>query len=306
MKRSNIPQLESWSSNIVIVPRDSRVDYLMKHHNLSQDEVISYLRRNGLEKSEIRLIFESHARQGVNLRRLKHRFCNAKILSREDLTKERLFEKTIIAAGGDNHFQHVVGFVDKQTVVGVNLDPETSAGSLTPFTWETLNSANYDPKMASWTRLIVSVKYPGAAWYDLSTPVLSEVYFGEAERHIMSRVKIAGAGVVKSSGILVYTGSGSSGWAKTLTSGYTIPRAKRLAHWVATERFSNETSAEINYLKPGRNFSVISLNDHRGVIWLDSNRSYPFPEGTRARVRLGRHLSVIVPKTVDKTVIEDV
>src|SRR3989344_423421 len=114
---------------IAIVTKMTKVEYDMKRLKLSYGQLIAFYKREGVNWQRIT---ESNDRQMAGLEKLKKIFPNARIIKREELSKEKLKDfKLIISYGGDNHFQYVTHFVDDQLILGMNSDPKRSEGALT-------------------------------------------------------------------------------------------------------------------------------------------------------------------------------
>lgn len=294
--------------NIAIVARESRFTYTLKRQNLKSSEVSDYFIHSGLTPDRVQCIFDSHERQQDACRRIKSLFPKAVEISHEDLTKETLAAfSMVVALGGDNHFQKVASFLEGTPIIGVNTDPVTSHGWLTKWKVEELEATPNILQCPSedWTRLEVAIN-----GRPLSTLALSEIYIGEENRLLMSRCRAKFTHTiprsemeiprdvdvtVRSSGLIVATGSGSTGWFSS-AGGSHFPQTENSYKLIAAEPFgaSAKTLRFYQNTPISTASEVTSLNDNRGILAIDALRTYPFPEGSVATIKLGLPLKAIV------------
>jgi len=287
---------------ILIVPKKSKFQWDMDRLGLSASRLMARYGRQGVNASRI---FASHQRQMRALQKVAKLFPDARVVSQEKIS-EKLAQGAdlVIALGGDNHFQHVSHFVRTGVIAGINSDIKLSEGSLTVFTPETFVSvaARFKKgrrKEECWTRLKVAVD--GRVVKPLA---LSEIFLGEASRCQMSRHIILAPGMremQKCSGLLVATGSGSSGWYDAagrylFLRGNRFSRTKAGFRFIASEPFHGRLSRP-KHLKGNllnkQKLRVRSLNDSQGVILIDTQIKIPFPEGSDAVISVGEPLRVL-------------
>lgn len=292
------------SSKIVLVPKQTKLQYDMHTSGLTRQDVIEKYNREGMNTATI---LESHELQLDNLARLRE-LLRPTVLLREELSRDALAPfGLVIAFGGDNHFQYVSHFLDDKPILGINSDPVRSDGALVQFTLDSFT--HFLPFLAdatteNWTRLAVMLNGK-----DIPTLCLSEIFAGEYGRQDMSRYLIQHGDINemhKNSGLIIATGCGSTGWygaaCKYLhPEGNTFPKAQAQAVFLATEPFEGRLSTgrtDEGYLVSGQELVIRSLNDHRGILSLDSLDSYEFNNGSIARVRISdKPLIVVVPQT---------
>lgn len=91
----------------------------------------------------------------------------------------------------------------------------------------------------------------------------------------------------KSSGLLVCTPAGSTGWY----GHYGRPFTGAKGRWVLTEPFPRNRRLRLGAgaLRPGEVINIRSLNDSEGIVAVDSLEETPFPFAGRAEVRLSKH-----------------
>lgn len=294
---------------VVVVTKQSKVQYDMERYGWSYDQLQEEYARGPEDKSRI---LKSHQRQLAALEVLACYIDPARIVSRNDLLIEDVANASlVIAFGGDNHLQFVSHYIEGDTPLwGMNSDPQTSFGALLsgeirdfPAALGALSRGDY--RFEPWTRLQVEVDgrfLPSA---------LCDVYIGERERKYMSRhslevtdsVGVSTSIEQKSSGMLISSGAGSSGWARSagryLHGGQCdFPRDSRYARFLLTEPSSAIPGSHDlrgggalpfrsdGILLEGERLVVHSLNDGDGIVSIDSLEEIPFPRGRTVIVRI--------------------
>lgn len=294
---------------VLVVTKQSKVQYDMERYGWSYAQLLDEYARGPEDKTRI---VESHRRQLGALEVVANYIRPERIVSRNDLLVEDVVNASlVIAFGGDNHLQYVSHYISDRTPLwGVNSDPHTSFGALLgaeiaelPAALGALARGEY--RFEPWTRLQVEVDgvvLPSA---------LCDVYIGERERKYMSRHRLEVTGhngertsiEQKSSGMLITTGAGSSGWAKSAgrylhTGEYDFPRESRYARFVLTEpssAFPNRDDSRLNGPIPARCDGVVlegeqlvvhSLNDSEGIVSIDSLEEVQLPRGRTVTVRI--------------------
>jgi len=292
---------------VLVVPKLSKVQFDMIRYGWTYEELLEKYATGTEDK---RRILASHARQVAALAVLEDRLDPEQIVRRDQPTVERLRSASlVIAFGGDNHFQFVAQRVAGQTPLwGVNSDPRTSFGALLGGNADGLDIAldrlaRGDYRFEPWTR--VEVEVDGVTL----PPALCDVFLGERERRFMSRHRLefvsSGTSEVrsmeqKSSGLLIATGAGSSGWSTSAArylfpEGIAFPRADRSARYLLTEASSalpglkgGIPPGSTGIIREDGELTVHSLNDSDGFVSVDSLTDAPFPRGSKAVIRLAR------------------
>ncbi len=314
-------------------------DYQVKPEPIREDRLVIVYKRSKLELDAERLqkapseivemyrsgpedhlrILMSHKRQKLAMEQLHSLVPNARFLSRAE-AKDFDFSETdlVIAFGGDNHFQYVAQFLNGETrILGLNSDPMTSHGALLELTPEKLEAAWQALKIGAyeiepWTRLDV---YQGER---LLGRACCEVLVSEFARRDMSRYNIEiqnGSIEQKSSGLLIATGSGSSGWYESAGADLAVPtrafeRTAPLAKFLSTEHSRSKTNCQPGaacvmpavvtrgIIQPDRPMLISSLNDSAGKISLDSLDDIRFERGSSVRIQISKEplWSVVFPR----------
>jgi NAD+ kinase len=289
-------------SKIIIVPKLSKYEWDLQRYRLSPNHLLVKYKTEGVDVARV---LASHERQKKSFAVVKKFFRKAAFLSRRQLTRKVVQEaKMVISLGGDNHFQYVSHFVTNTLMVGINSDPDRSEGALNSLPIQKcevlvrcLREDNLDYE--EWMRIQVVLN-------GKLIPLLavSEIYMGESLRRFMSRHRLMFHGKneeQKSSGLLVSTGAGSTGWYDSACrflypKGNRFRKAEKSIRFLSTEPYDGKlTSHKIAHgkIKQGEILSVRSLNDTNGVLSIDCQTEYPFREGSVAVISIGHPLKVL-------------
>ena len=286
---------------ILIVPKKSKLQWDMDRLGFAAGKLLARYRREGLDADRI---LASHERQMRALSRICGVVPGTPVVPQEKLSRAVVARADLIVAlGGDNHFQYVSQFVQNEVMAGVNSDPVLSEGSLARFTPQTLvvtldRIVRSRVRIEKWTRLAVALNGKR-----LNALALSEVFLGEAARCQMSRYRISVgrmSEIQKCSGLIAATGAGSSGWYDAagrylFARGSRFSKTKKCFRFLAAEPFHGRLSKPSMLNGSVSRLKVRSMNDSRGVIVIDTQLEYPFPEGSEAVISLGMPLKVLIP-----------
>lgn len=279
---------------IVVVPRMSQYEFDRRMYELGHDGVMEKYRSEGSNGEEI---FASHKRQQESLETLKKFFKENQFVPAEKFTKEKAdLASLVIALGGDDHIKFVSHFIDDALVMGVNSDPVLSEGALTYFTAKNFedvirNLSNGYFNVENWTRLEATInghKIPRA---------ISEYFLGERERMKMSGYRLTigkDSERQKSSGLLVVTGAGSTGWYNSACryvypNGNPFPKEQSSARYLGAELYHGQLTGYKmleGVLEPEQELIVHSFNKHNGIISPDSIGEFSFPRGSTAIIKI--------------------
>jgi NAD kinase len=290
---------------IIVVSKQSKLEWDQQHLGVSRADLLEHYRREGINGEAI---VQSHERQQQALRVVSSYLQPNQIVTRDQITPELAAKaELVIAIGGDNHLQYVSHFVRDGFFFGINSDPLKSEGALMQ------HAASDFPRLLS---LFERGEFEVEEWTRLEAQVngkplplsVCDLFFGEAERQYMSRYIVNLNGQheeQKSSGLLVATGSGSSGWYDSAgrflnAAGDRFPRTAPEARFLITEPYQgrlNGSALLTGVLRPGDVLEVRSLNDSRGLAVSDSLDSLPFGRGAIAQVKISAcPLKVLRPR----------
>jgi len=288
----------------VVIYKRSRFERDQERHSCSAGELSRVYRHWGLAPERIR---RSHERQRQARAMLKQMLSGATFLEASQATRPDVEDASLVVAlGGDNHFQRVARLLADQLILGINSDPQTSAGALTRFTvadltWSLAKLFAGHLPVETWTRLHVAVNGT-----PLADQALCEVFVGERDRCAMSR-HVLELGrrreEQKCSGLLAVTGAGSTGWyasaARFLAASNTpFSKTHRGFRFLVTE--PHQTPFQRNELLHARlagdkRLTLVSLNRRHGTICLDAFQHHALPYGAKVEIGLGNPLRVIAP-----------
>jgi hypothetical protein len=254
--------------------------------------------------------WSSHLRQLSEFKRLEHFLEYPKVLVGETI-KPGDFDgfDPIYSLGGDGQVKYTSHFLENQRLITVNSDPERSTGFMDYFTVDSL-IASFDQIMKGtysieqWTRLIACIN---------GTPVwplgLNDIGITADHPFDMTRYVIDYHGVQeeqKTSGILVTSGSGSTGWHKKVhltqqrETGVFEKDGQMAKFTVREEPIASLSDYSIvgGSLEVGERLRIISYIDNM-IIGPDTYKNYVTyaPSGAEIMVEISdRPLQMVRPK----------
>lgn len=264
-------------------------------------------------------VYTSHERQIQNLQLLQRQLPEARFIYREDLVSfEPAAGQILVSLGGDNHFVYCARFAGSEPILAINSDPVTSTGSLLHFdTAKFLKSLGrsentslpLNPEieaMERWSMLEAELHYPDGRIVSTG-PCISEISIRNAFPDAMSRYVLFTGDEQpeeqKSSGLLIATGAGSTGWFRNCLP----PAIQRTAHatFGREENLFRIVAREPGY-KAGKKYRfryrslsneelhVISEMDGEFTVDAHEERRFPFPPATLAKIRLSKQTLDVV------------
>ncbi len=278
---------------ILICPKLSKYEWDLHKFKFSHKELIEEYKKEGVDYE---YILQSHERQLQSRALAKEIFPNALIIQKDNLTKENIKKVDItIALGGDNHFQYVSHFIENELILGVNSDFLSSEGVLLSGTTNNLelisNRCNNDDYIIEkWTRINVIINKKQV------TRATCDIFVGEAERHLTSRNIIFYNGLTrqqKSSGILITTGSGSTGWynsaSRFIDEEPIFDPKSKYAKFIVTEPYKGsltDYSLIKGKIDNDKILKINSLNSNNGRVIADSLEIFNFNRGNFLEVEI--------------------
>lgn len=276
---------------IIVVSKPSKYELGVRKHG-SHEKFIERL-----PKDDADTMYQSHLRQKESEETLRRALGNEHFMSLDQLNGIDLDNYLLVSHGGDDSFKLVSHYVDNGMILGVNSDTVLSQGALVEFAapeFENIVKAveRGDYCIENWTRLGAQIngeKIP---------PAVSEYVISEERMKLMSNYIIEINGKKerqKSSGILVATGAGSTGWYKSEyvdvhDKDDTFPKTSRLFKYFVRAPTGGRKYCGYSLLEgslgEGEELKIYSLFNNNGLVMPDSFENIDFSRGKIVTVRL--------------------
>lgn len=210
------PQYE----NVIIVTRKTELDDLVARFN-TKAQAKFYLEQAGHSFDRITAAHEKHQEVLSKVRKAVPTAIKSQIIDRELVPRFTFGEADlIVTVGQDGLVSNTAKYLSGQPILAVNPDPERFDGVLLPFTVEKvgqqLNTTLYGPLQVKKVTLAKAELANGQ-----SLLAFNDFFIG-ARSHVSARYKIAVGDRTEtqsSSGIIVSTGAGSTGWLQSVYAG---------------------------------------------------------------------------------------
>jgi len=303
---------------IVLIIRDTRLDELVARFNTVQQAQFyvehlgadfgDYLAEQQHYQAAVREV-EANLRAVARVQTLNRRYLANFIFGADDL---------VVVLGQDGLVANTLKYLDGQNVLGVNPDPKRWDGVLLPL--KTTDVRKIMPEALAQRRPLKRVSMARAA---LNT---GEVLYAVNDLFIGPRSHVSARYDLRigerherqsSSGIIVSTGMGSTGWLKSLYAGWagaaascgielpagiadaSFPWDADFLHYFVREPFPSRTtgvslvSGQIETEMP---MTVVSEMAEHGVIFSDGIEAdfLPFNAGTLATIGLAERQGILV------------
>lgn len=301
---------------LILVLRSTRLEELVRRFN-TVEQARFYIEHLGAdfsdyqrEHSTYRAAADEAARQLGEMGRLQ-------IVSREHLPNFIFGPEDIVAAlGQDGLVANTLKYLDSQPLIGVNPDPARWDGVLLPF--EARELAAVVSGLLQGKRSFRRVTLAHAALNDgQSLLAVNDLFIGQ-RTHVSARYVIEAEGrreQQSSSGVIVSTGLGSTGWLKSIVAGagaissalgggrakteLRLPwDADALQYFVREPFVSRTTAAGIvtGPVKPGSALKLTSQMPENGVIFSDGIESdfLQFNSGVEATITVAERKGRLV------------
>lgn len=291
---------------VVVVTRETEYELLLARH-ATLGQAAFFLESRDQSIDEVRRRHDIfHGALATVLKTVPVEWRVSRVL-RGDLDRF-LFEPgdTVVAVGQDGLVANLAKYLQGQYVIGINPDPERNEGVLVPHPPEAAGDLLLpaaEGKARTQGRAMAEVRIDDGR----ELFALNELFLG-IRTHQSARYRIGFEGEEErqsSSGIIVTTGTGATGWARSIHrerhSGIELPEPaeKRMVFFVREAWPSVATGTRITEgsLLPGETLKVTSEMNAAGVIFGDGIEDdyLRFDWGTTAEVRLAeRRLELVV------------
>jgi len=241
--------MEPTSENkIIIITRKTRLDELIARYN-TKDQAQFVIQSQGADFQDYVAEHELYYQQRSEAERIVKNISRVQVVDREHLTNF-IFGKndTVIALGQDGLVANTLKYLNGQKLIGVNPDPARWDGVLLPFTVDELTQIVGET--FSNTRPIKEVTMAQATLNNGQVlHAVNDLFIGP-QTHFSARYEILIGDQHEhhsSSGIIVSTGLGSTGWLSSLMTGATRI-SSALAHKQLEFKRKTEISWDSKYL----------------------------------------------------------
>ena len=209
-------------NKIILIVRRTRLDELIRRFN-TEAQARFYVEHLGADFSDYQQENEVYKTAIKNAERILTAHGRLQVLER-DFLPNFIFgpRDTVVVLGQDGLVANVLKYLDEQLVVGVNPDPARLEGVLLPFTVPSLGSLL--PEVFSMKREVKTVSMAEASLNNGEEICgVNDLFIGPRS-HTSARYTIESGGMSErhsSSGIIVSTGLGSTGWLRSVLAGAT-------------------------------------------------------------------------------------
>jgi hypothetical protein len=212
---------EPSDSKIVLVVRPTRLDDLVTRFNTPQQAQF-YVEHLGADFSDYLLEHRRYGEAVAEAEAALHDLGRVQRLDRRYLANFVFgAQDSVVVLGQDGLVANTLKYLDGQPVVGVNPDPARWTGRLLPFTVADL--PRLMPDVLARRRPVKTVTMAAATLNTGQTlHAVNDLFIGQRS-HVSARYQLSVDGHEEqqsSSGIIVSTGLGSTGWLRSIYAGW--------------------------------------------------------------------------------------
>ena len=212
----NAPHYE----NVIIVTRKTELDDLVARFN-TKAQARFYLEQAGQSFERIEIAHDKHQQVLTKVRQAVPAGIKSQLIDRELVPRFTFGEDDlVVTVGQDGLVSNTAKYLTGQPILAVNPDPELFDGVLLPFTAHSveqqLHATLYGPLQAK------KVTLAQAELSDGQILMAFNDFFIGARSHVSARYRIEigeRSETQSSSGIIVSTGAGSTGWLQSVYAG---------------------------------------------------------------------------------------
>ena len=206
--------------NVIIVTRNTELDDLVARFN-TKAQAKFYLEQAGQCFEEIQTAHDRHQAVLNKVRKAVPNTIKSQVIDREFVPRF-MFGKDdlVITVGQDGLVSNTAKYLTSQPILAVNPDPDRFDGILLPFTTATVEKQLYATLHGS--TMVKNVTLAKAEMADGQTLLAFNDFFIGANSHVSAHYKIEIGDRQEnqsSSGIIVSTGAGSTGWLQSVYAG---------------------------------------------------------------------------------------
>lgn len=212
----------STDNKIILIVRKTRLDELVARFN-TESQARFYVEHLGADFSDYKREHENYKASVLEARRLLSRMGRLQTIDREFITNFIFgHTDTVVVLGQDGLVANVLKYLNGQPVIGVNPDPDRWEGILLPFSVPEL--PNVIPDVFAGSRSFRKVTMAKVELNDGQTLYgVNDLFIGP-KSHTSAHYELRigdHSETHSSSGIIVSTGLGSTGWFRSILAGAT-------------------------------------------------------------------------------------
>lgn len=207
-------------NKIVLITRKTRLEELLLRHNTMEQakffiermnlDFFDYVLENSIYKKNLEIVKQSLYPYG-RVQIVERTFLPSLILGKND---------TVVVLGQDGLVANTLKYTENQSVIGVNPDPDRWDGVLLPFVPDDVGKIIKEVQERK--RPIKDITFAKVEMNDGQTLLgVNDIFVGQ-KSHVSARYQICIDGHKEnqsSSGIIISTGLGSTGWLKSILAG---------------------------------------------------------------------------------------
>lgn len=276
-------------NKIIIVIQKTRLENLIYRYN-TVEQAEFYIEHHGGDFKDYRLEHETYYKAVEYITSNLNNLGRVQVIDR-NFVPNYLFgpEDLVIAIGRDGLVANILKYLDSQNLIGVNPDPKRWDGVLLPFSAKDIPTVV--PEFYKGMRKTKNVTLAVAKLNDGQKLYgVNDLFIGQ-KGHASARYEISVNGkseVQSSSGIIVSTGLGSTGWLKSILAGArgigsyfgvdSVKMDQKLS-WDANQLIfnvrepypSNSTGSSITFgrIEQLKSLKITSFMPENGVIFSD-------------------------------------
>jgi NAD kinase len=303
---------------IVLIVRETRLAELIRRFNTRQQAQF-YVEHLGADFSDYLAEHERYLQAITDVEGVLRHFGRLQRVDRPFLANF-IFgpDDIVVVLGQDGLVANTMKYLDGQRVVGVNPDPKRWDGVLLPFAAADL--LRVIPEALAGRRPVKAVTMAKAVLNTGATLYAVNDLFVGPRSHVSARYELAIGDRHErqsSSGIIVSTGLGSTGWLKSIYAGWaamsaafrpgetgampdgSFPWDADRLHYYVREPFPSRTSAAslvIGRIEHAETMSIVSEMPEHGVIFSDGIEAdfLEFNSGTKATIGVAERSGQLV------------
>ncbi|MEK5495314.1 sugar kinase [Paenibacillus sp. FSL R7-0297] len=294
-------------NKIILIKRKTRLEELVVRYNTIQQAQF-YIERLGADFSDY-LSEDFNYRKAVEAAVTELSAAGRlQLLDRQHVPNFIFGERdTVVVLGQDGLVANTLKYLREQPLIGVNPDPQRWDGVLLPFTVKDLRQLV--PEVLRSQRQVREVTLARAELNDgQSLYGVNDLFIGR-RTHVSARYQLELNGTLEqqsSSGIIVSTGMGSTGWLKSVLAG-AAGIVSQAAQWQAAEQVTVnaglEAHASVDGGRPQESGGVLKLAwDHPELYFTVRE---PFPSRTTSADLVFGRINSRMPLRITSQMPED-